>query len=405
MITAAKGDVAGVNYAPASRSGSRRLTPFPDFADQIHLDRRHRRPHAPLPNSSPTSFSRTPHTRHIARLRPLWIENCRRRRRGPLRLALPSVAQREGRPSGSVEEGCRGTHWEHRFAGSWGYVGRVRRRSAPRNAPLSRALSYQVCGFTDPLLNHTLPPLALPNLSDRSPITALTRLEALSRVLSRILRTPTSERTGAVDIPVGALVELGVRLVGMNSEMPVRLNEPYLSRLFAVADETPRWLPGQGARRPDDPHPFHVAPPQASGGRMPYSCSTRLVVSSFPLPFCPSATPELLSQQRRTSVGRERSRSSRGHLSDSSYLSAEVVSDHSWYFAQRRLADLKCCPVRCDLPSRRRSRWSSSRWAPPLTRRRGRRVSRVFGGQSWRISELSRSSLWSWPSPTFVLSL
>ncbi|KAL8281544.1 hypothetical protein RQP46_006228 [Phenoliferia psychrophenolica] len=74
----------------------------------------------------------------------------------------------------------------------------------------------------DPLLNHTIPPLALPNLSDRSPLTALARLEALSKVLGLILRTPTSERTGPVDVPVGALVELGVRLVGMNSEMPVK---------------------------------------------------------------------------------------------------------------------------------------------------------------------------------------
>lgn len=53
-------------------------------------------------------------------------------------------------------------------------------------------------------------------------MSALSRLEALSQALCLTLRTPTSERTGPIDIPVGALVELGVRLVGMSTDMPVR---------------------------------------------------------------------------------------------------------------------------------------------------------------------------------------
>ncbi|GAA5860686.1 hypothetical protein JCM1840_000340 [Sporobolomyces johnsonii] len=70
--------------------------------------------------------------------------------------------------------------------------------------------------------NHTLAPLALPPLADSSPISAPSRLETLSRVLNLALRTPTTEKAGTVQVPVGALVELGVRMVGMNTEMPVK---------------------------------------------------------------------------------------------------------------------------------------------------------------------------------------
>lgn len=88
--------------------------------------------------------------------------------------------------------------------------------------------------IADPLLNNTIPPLALPNLVNYSPLTALARLEALSKVLALVLRTPTSERTGPVDVPVGALVELGVRLVGMNSEMPVRITSSSFLKLCVL---------------------------------------------------------------------------------------------------------------------------------------------------------------------------
>lgn len=75
--------------------------------------------------------------------------------------------------------------------------------------------------LSDPLTNHTLSPLALPALSPYSPLNALARLEALSQALCLLLRTPTSEKSGPVEVPVGAIVELGVRLVGMSSDMPV----------------------------------------------------------------------------------------------------------------------------------------------------------------------------------------
>ncbi|GAA5961023.1 hypothetical protein JCM21900_002277 [Sporobolomyces salmonicolor] len=74
----------------------------------------------------------------------------------------------------------------------------------------------------DTTYNHTLAPLALPPLEDSSPLSALSRLETLSRVLNLALRTPTTEKAGTVQVPVGALVELGVRMVGMNTEMPVK---------------------------------------------------------------------------------------------------------------------------------------------------------------------------------------
>lgn len=70
-------------------------------------------------------------------------------------------------------------------------------------------------------MNHTLSALALPPMPTFSPVAALARLEALSHALCYALRTPTSERTGPVEVPVGALVELGIRLVGMSVDMPV----------------------------------------------------------------------------------------------------------------------------------------------------------------------------------------
>jgi hypothetical protein len=74
------------------------------------------------------------------------------------------------------------------------------------------------------LTNHTLSPLALPPLQGdvQTPFPALTRLEVLSRVLLKTLRTPTTEKAGQVSIPVGALVELGVRMVGFNRESPIK---------------------------------------------------------------------------------------------------------------------------------------------------------------------------------------
>ena len=79
--------------------------------------------------------------------------------------------------------------------------------------------------MADPLTNHTLSPLAIPALADNSPHAALVRMEALSQTLTMLLRTPTVERAGAVEVPVGALVELGVRLVGLSTETPVSASE------------------------------------------------------------------------------------------------------------------------------------------------------------------------------------
>lgn len=70
---------------------------------------------------------------------------------------------------------------------------------------------------------------------DNSPIAALVRIEALSQALALLLRTPTVERVGAVEVPVGALVELGVRLVGLNTETPVSSIDLSLART-PVAD-------------------------------------------------------------------------------------------------------------------------------------------------------------------------
>ncbi|GAA5902037.1 uncharacterized protein JCM6883_000472 [Sporobolomyces salmoneus] len=76
----------------------------------------------------------------------------------------------------------------------------------------------------DALTNHTLSPLALPPLEGdgQSPFPALARLETLSLVLLKALRTPSTEKAGEVSIPVGALVELGVRMVGFNRESPTK---------------------------------------------------------------------------------------------------------------------------------------------------------------------------------------
>ena len=70
-----------------------------------------------------------------------------------------------------------------------------------------------------------LTPLALPPLLDESPVEALQRMEALVGTLTLVLRTPTPERVGTVEVPVGALVELGVRLAGFNADSPVRAIE------------------------------------------------------------------------------------------------------------------------------------------------------------------------------------
>jgi len=76
------------------------------------------------------------------------------------------------------------------------------------------------------MTNHSLSPLSLPPLPQQqdqepSPFPALNRLETLIKVLMRILKTPTSEKAGEVNVPVGALVELGMRLAGLNVQTPV----------------------------------------------------------------------------------------------------------------------------------------------------------------------------------------
>ncbi|GAA6026106.1 hypothetical protein JCM11491_002868 [Sporobolomyces phaffii] len=76
----------------------------------------------------------------------------------------------------------------------------------------------------DALTNHSLSPLALPPLEGDhgSPFAALARLETLTLVLLETLRTPTTDRAGPVAVPLGAIVELGVRLVSFTSQSPVR---------------------------------------------------------------------------------------------------------------------------------------------------------------------------------------
>ncbi|GAA6062703.1 hypothetical protein JCM10212_004761 [Sporobolomyces blumeae] len=87
---------------------------------------------------------------------------------------------------------------------------------------LVRVVSSEIFS-EDAMTNHSLSPLALPPLHDpTSPFLALDRLETLSKVLLLALRTPTTEKAGPVQVPIGALVELGTRLVSMNSESPMR---------------------------------------------------------------------------------------------------------------------------------------------------------------------------------------
>ncbi|GAA5973703.1 hypothetical protein JCM11641_005089 [Rhodosporidiobolus odoratus] len=74
----------------------------------------------------------------------------------------------------------------------------------------------------DILYNHTLSPLSLPPFQAPAQLSSLQRLEALSRVLLHLLRTPTSEKAGPVSLPVGALVELSLRLCGLSTETPVK---------------------------------------------------------------------------------------------------------------------------------------------------------------------------------------
>lgn len=71
-------------------------------------------------------------------------------------------------------------------------------------------------------MNHTLSPFKLPPLHSNTSIAALERIESLTIALSLALRTPTSEKTGPVEVPVGALSELGVRLVGLNLDTPIK---------------------------------------------------------------------------------------------------------------------------------------------------------------------------------------
>lgn len=70
--------------------------------------------------------------------------------------------------------------------------------------------------------NRLLSPLALPPLNDDSASSALARLESLNRALILVLRTPTTEKAGTVPVPVGALVELGVRLASFTTESPIK---------------------------------------------------------------------------------------------------------------------------------------------------------------------------------------
>ncbi|GAA6000706.1 hypothetical protein JCM10207_004617 [Rhodosporidiobolus poonsookiae] len=74
----------------------------------------------------------------------------------------------------------------------------------------------------DILYNHSLTPLALPPLSDSSPLAALARLESLLRVLLLCLRTPTAEKAGCVSVPLASLAELATRLAGLSTSTPVR---------------------------------------------------------------------------------------------------------------------------------------------------------------------------------------
>ncbi|GAA5916410.1 hypothetical protein JCM6882_001551 [Rhodosporidiobolus microsporus] len=116
-------------------------------------------------------------------------------------------------------------------------------------ASIDGLVTEATCGIfaEDILYNHTLSPLALPPLmpsltSSATSNTALIlpslhRLEALSRVLLLLLRTPTTEKAGSVPVPVGALVEIALRLSGLNLETPVkeRVDPTVRTQVEAVA--------------------------------------------------------------------------------------------------------------------------------------------------------------------------
>lgn len=70
--------------------------------------------------------------------------------------------------------------------------------------------------------NHALSPLAMPELPTADAISALARLETLNRVLLLALRTSTTEKAGPVSVPLGALVELGVRLASFSTATPIK---------------------------------------------------------------------------------------------------------------------------------------------------------------------------------------
>ncbi|KAK4052183.1 hypothetical protein OIV83_002478 [Microbotryomycetes sp. JL201] len=91
-------------------------------------------------------------------------------------------------------------------------------------ASIDRLVPFLTSGIfaEDPLTNDTLVALAVPNLHEPSVSAGLARAEAFSLTLCTVLRTPTSERTGSVQVPVGAIVELGCRLAGLNTETPTK---------------------------------------------------------------------------------------------------------------------------------------------------------------------------------------
>lgn len=62
----------------------------------------------------------------------------------------------------------------------------------------------------------------MPPLPTADPVDALARLEVLAKVLLLALRTPTTEKAGPVSVPLGALVELGVRLTSFSTATPVK---------------------------------------------------------------------------------------------------------------------------------------------------------------------------------------
>lgn len=77
--------------------------------------------------------------------------------------------------------------------------------------------------LADVSANHTLGPLSLPPLpSPAPPQLLLSRIDSLSYTLCYLLRTPTTERAGSVPVPIGALVELGIRLVSLNEETSIK---------------------------------------------------------------------------------------------------------------------------------------------------------------------------------------